>query len=164
MKLVSVVTAFALAASQACADPTPAHTRAVQQGYDEGWHDCAPALDKVIKFIHPDDNAYAMFGHWSKDAPNTSMFTTLTKEGQLVTTFSATKNTAGSCDVVVTQIGVSGDSCTKVHDDDFKDWKSYGDLDGSPIYEDPTAANDLIILTPIAAGCLLTKQIFGFGM
>jgi hypothetical protein len=144
-------------------------SRAVQQGYDKGFHDCARALDRLVKFIHQDDSKYANFGQWSENNTNERIFSTVTSEpnseGSGITSFTAQKNTSGKCDVSVSQIIYTEDSCIKVRDEDFKDWKYYGDLGGSAILEDPTSTNDNVILTSLQGNkCLIVKHLVGFDL
>lgn len=169
MKTIATMLAALLATTPALAEAPAPLTRAVQQGADAGFKDCAPALDKFIRFVHEDDSVYAMYGRWSKSNPNGSMFTTLTSEGSgadtILTSFSAVKNSAGTCDIVMTEIVTTQVTCTKFHEDSLKDWKFFGDLNGSGIYSDPTTENDSVILTNLPGnGCLLTKQLLGYGL
>lgn len=167
MKFVVAAVAIALALPPArAADQAPASglSRAVQQGYDAGWHDCAAALDKFVRFVHENDQSYAMFGHWAAEHPDKRMFTTVTLGDGAVTSFSASRNTDGTCDVAVTEVIVFNDTCKKIADDTFKDWKKSGDLGGATVYEDPTTSSANVFLTPLAAGCLMTKQLLGYGI
>ena len=167
MKNLSMLLVACLATSPV--DAATPLTRAVQQAYDAGFRDCAPTLDRFVRFIHEDDTQYGFYGIWSKDAPNASMFSTTTTEitpaGNMVTTFSAVKNNSGTCDVSVSTTVVSTSSCAAIRESTFKDWKFYGDLNGSSIYSDPTSQGDDVILTNIPNNyCLLVKRLSAYGV
>jgi hypothetical protein len=179
MRIVASVTAALLAATpaysaDAVSPSKPATTDAslsgaVQQGYDHGFHDCARALDKIVRFVETEETAYAHMGLWAKDRPNDSTFTTVTSlgggDGGGVNVFSATKNTNGTCDVVAVQNIFSTDPCGKLKDATFKEWKYFGDLRGSQILEDPTTPNaDVVLTNEPGNACLVTKQISGYGL
>src|SRR5690348_4982179 len=108
--------------------PAPAFSRSVQQGYDHGWKDCAPALDKFVRFVYKDDKQYAMLGNWSPSNPNGSMFSSLTIGAGVMVNFSAAKNTHGTCDVAITEVILSGDNCDKFHDAQIKTWTYFDKL------------------------------------
>jgi len=168
MKSLGLVLALCAVTSNAYA--APELTRAVKQGYDAGFHDCAGALDPLVKFVHDDDQIYAHFGRWSAERPNEETFSSLTSEtyadGKGIASFTATKNAAGKCSITMTQVIVVADKiCATLRTTVFKDWKDYGELNGDKIYEDPTTPNANLILTPIGqTGCLLLKSVVGFGI
>ncbi len=156
---LAVMIASLAAPSAYSADPL---SKAVQQGYDHGFHDCARALDFYVRFVHKDD-LYADLGQWATTLPNNKMFSSTTSApfpgGNAITTFSASKNTAGKCDVTFTEVFYSQESCLKIRENTFKDWKYYRDLAGSAVLEDSTDVGDDIILTNTPNNtCLVVKH------
>jgi hypothetical protein len=145
-------------------------SRAVKQGYDVGFHDCAAAMDGFVKFVHEDDAAYSHFGQWSVKNPNEETYSSLTSEtypdGKGLTSFETTKNARGKCSVTFTQVLLIPNTiCAVLREGAFKTWKEYGELNGDKIYEDPSTPNASVVLTPIAqAGCMVLKHVVGFGL
>jgi hypothetical protein len=151
------------------AAPTPPKTNALQDIYQGGFKACAPAMEKMVRLIHPDDAAYANLGMWSMDKTDSQMATAVTSErlegGHAVTTFSAVKTAAGSCDVSVTYVETDlAEACAHVRENAYKAWKYVGDFNDATIYQDPTTPNSKLVLTPAGSGCLIVKSIVGYGL
>ena len=165
--LCALVVFVAFVSPASAAEPL---SRAMQQGHDEGVQFCAPAIDKMIKFVHENDDSYGMFGVWSKANPNGSMFTTTTAEvtdgEHLITTFSGARNTTATCDVVATEVITTNSTCAKFREEGLKDWKYFGDMNGSSIYSDPTidAGSDVILTSGPNDSCVVVKRITLFGV
>jgi hypothetical protein len=153
----------------AWAQDPPQPTRAVKPAFDAGFHDCAPQLDAAVRFVHEDDTAYANLGTWSKDRPNDEAVNLVTSEAfpgaASVTSFTGVKSAAGKCDTTFTQVlAVPEKSCEALAKDAFKDWKFYGELGGSPVYEDPTSPNVSVVLIAMTrTSCIVFKQAVMLG-
>jgi hypothetical protein len=142
-----------------------APSRAVQQGMEHGFRDCAPDLDQAVKLVHEDDDAYAHMGTWSTANGNGELFNSLTAApGSGVTSFTGVKTAAGKCNTTITQVVPTDLSCEEAQKTGFKDWKAVGDLRGLPLLEDPTtpAVNVLMIATSKKT-CLIIKHAVFFG-
>ena len=153
--------AFALLLpSSALAQAAEPTTRAAQQGYQQGFRDCAPDLDAAVKFVHGDDAGYGHLGVWSKDNPNGEAFSSLTADPRSgVAAFTGVKTAAGVCDTVFTQIQPAPQDCAQIQKTALKDWKPLGDLRGLPLYEDPTTASVTVLLVPLGKkSCLIVKH------
>jgi hypothetical protein len=161
MNVIALSIAIALVTPPAEPEP-PAFVGPVQHGYDHGWRDCAPTLDKLIRRVTKTDGEYGMFNHWSQTDPNSSMFTTvMSGEGTLMT-FSAVKNGHGSCDMTMTQVFTFSEPCDKVQETEFKDWKFYMKMGDVPIFTSTVEGNSALF-SPLPSGCLVTKVVTLFG-
>jgi hypothetical protein len=49
------------------------------------------------------------------------------------------------------------ETCAKLRDTTFKEWKYYSDLGTNPMYEDPTSDSVVVTLANTADGCLIIK-------
>src|SRR3954465_15951226 len=109
MKTVTSVLATILAISPAFAGSAPPASppasppafppkglsHADQQVYDQGFHDCAHALDRFVRFVHTNDDTYATFAQWGKENTNSGTFTTTSAEGDgSIIRFQASKTVA----------------------------------------------------------------------
>lgn len=143
--------------------------RAVQQGIEKGFRTCAPLMDRMLKFVHSDDSKYAHLGTWNKGSPDRKTFNTVTVEpytdGATFTSFSAVRNQADECDVVMTQvIPVLGRSCNALRETTFKGWKYLQDLGGVPLFEPSDDESTTVFLSPLGnTGCLIIKSAVVYG-
>jgi hypothetical protein len=56
-------------------------------------------------------------------------------------------------------------TCPDLKASTFKDWKLFNELNGAPIYQDPTTSDISVVLTPVGkAGCLIFKHVMAFGL
>jgi hypothetical protein len=147
------------------AQAQPAMSRAVQQGWNAGFRDCAADLDAAVKFVHEDDQAYAHLGTWSKADANREAFNTVTSDRQSVTSFTGVKAASGKCDTVFTQIvPAQGKSCEALQTSELKDWKFLNELNGAAVFEDPGSPGiNLILVATSKTSCLIVKQAVVYG-
>jgi hypothetical protein len=151
------------AAAQHAQTPT-GPTRAVKPLYDAGFKDCAPQLDATVRIVHEDDAAYAHLGAWSKERPNDEAVNVVTAEtlpgATSVTSFTGVKSASGKCGMGFTQVmAVPDSSCERLAKDLFRNWKFYGDLGGSPVFEDPTTPSVSVVLIAMTpTSCVIFKQ------
>ncbi len=156
--------ALPLPAAAQHAQPATGPTRAVKPLRDAGFKDCAPQLDAMVRIVHEDDAAYAHLGAWSKERPNDEAVNVVTAEqlpgATSVTSFTGVKSASGKCDMAFTQVMAAPDvSCERLAKDLFKDWKFYGELAGSPVFEDPTTPSvSVILIAMTATSCIIFKQ------
>jgi hypothetical protein len=163
MKLL-ITGALAVMLTGAGPAAAPPLSRAAQDGVDHGFKTCAPAVDMLVKFIHPDDEAYAVVSTWSRTHPDEGTFNVVTvqhdDEGDLISSVSGLRNVRGSCDVNFTQSAALVDtSCAELRKLAFKDWKAGDRLIQTDVFEDKTAPGMSAFLTPLKnGGCLVTRQ------
>jgi hypothetical protein len=157
----------------ACATASPAYAappkvRALADIHKAGFKDCIEPMARFVTFVHDDDDAYAYLGVWSQEKPNTEMATVLTSEGYTdghsLATITAVKTANGACNVTLTQAFVTPEqTCPRVRDESFKEWKFYSELNGATLYEDPTTPNGNVAMTPVGkTGCLIVKNLVAF--
>jgi hypothetical protein len=70
--------------------------------------------------------------------------------------------TTQTCDATFTQILIFEQSCASLRETTFQDWKSLRELEGIPVYEDPTAASVVIVLAPFKATLLFWYSSRGY--
>lgn len=152
---------------------TPAHATGALSPpaallHQNGFRDCAQAVDQVVKVAHPDENSYAYLSIWATRSANTSVGTALTTvkyiDGQAVHSTSAVKNGAGKCDVVVTStITLMTQPCPELRASEFKDWKRYSELEDVEAYIDPNNDSHIAIFSPLGLnGCQLMRQLVAY--
>jgi hypothetical protein len=166
--LVLALAALSVAMPARAQEPTT--TRVVKDGYAAGFRDCAPAVDKVVRYIHESDEDYGYVSTWATEKPNGEMLSAMTSEaytdGQGVTTFMGTKTASGVCDIMATQtLILAATPCATLLTGAYKTWKLYTELNGVNVYEDPEDKNTSAALVPIGkAGCVVVKHVMGFGV
>lgn len=141
--------------------------RALQDIYKAGFKDCAPAMERFVKFVHDDDEAYSFVSKFAVEDTNRSTAGAVTVErfsdSQGVASITATKNAAGKCDVVLTHTFVFPEmTCDALRAEALKDWKLFLKLNEANVYEDPTTPNGHAVVSPAGKGCLLVKHLMGF--
>ncbi len=141
----------------------PPLSRAVRQGADKGFKTCAPAMDRIVRFLHEDDEAYTHLGVWSTTDTDKSSFTTLTlqefEDGRRINHVSAVQNAAGKCDTsFLSVIPVLTQTCAKLLQTEFRDWNFYAKMGEANVYEEPGNAGSNAMLAPLGEGCLLIRQ------
>lgn len=166
-KLIIALAALAIGSPVEAAPPK---VRALQDIYQAGFKDCAPAMERFVQFVHEDDESYSFVGKFSLDDANRSSAGAVTVErftdGQGVASITGTKTAAGACDVVLTHTLVfPAETCDAVRTTAFKEWKLFMQMNESNVYEDPSTPNGHAVLSPIGAtGCLVVKHLMGFGI
>lgn len=161
-------------ALSACAIAMPSHAeppkvRALGDIYKAGFHDCAPAMEKFVQFVHENDASYSYVGKFALERANESSAGAVTVEkfadGQGVATITGTKNAAGKCDVVLTHtLMIPDPTCEALRNSALKEWKFFSQMNETGVYEDPTTPNGHAFLSPIGKGCLLVKHLIGYGV
>jgi len=148
-----------------CISLTPAYAqdkdyRAVEALKSQGVRSCVSAISSVTKFIYDEDN-FAYLNTWNKESTDKHMSLTLTSkpysDGTAVAAIAASPTPAGTCDTNFIQFFVVNESCPKMRDTTFKDWKYYADLGGTSMYEDPTSDSVVVALASVKGGCLIVK-------
>ena len=114
----------------------------------------------MTKFIYDKDD-FAYLNTWHKASPDKHMSLTTTakpySDGTSIAAIAASPTADGTCDTNFVQVFVINESCPKLRDTTFKEWKYYADLGGTPIYEDPTSESVVASLASIQDGCLVVK-------
>jgi hypothetical protein len=159
-KLALLIAALSLPCPGLAAPPT----NAAKQGVENGFKACVEPFDAAVRFVHKNDETYAYVSTWSKRAPDTEVFNTITSErypdAHGVASFTGVKAASGKCNVVFTQVlAVPDKSCDALRKESFADWKFYVALNGINIYEDPTSSDVSVMLLPTGkASCVVLKQ------
>jgi hypothetical protein len=135
--------------------------RAVESLKSKGFKACADTATSVMKFLHKTDD-FAYLNTWNVKEADThaaSVFTVKPySDGNSYASMTAQVRADGGCDAAFTQIFYFAETCPKLRDTTFKDWKFYMDLGGVPVYEDPTSTTVVIALAPAGNGCLVLKN------
>jgi len=164
-KFVLALSALAIALP---AQSAPPKVRALQDIYKAGFTDCAPAMEKFVKFVHEDDDSYSYVGKFALEKANQSSASAITvvkyPDGQGVASITGTKTAGGKCDVVLTHtLIVPAQTCDELRTTVFKDWKLFVQMNESNVYQDPTTPNGHAVLSPAGdKGCLMVKHMIGF--
>lgn len=154
----------ALAAAQAEPAPPPAAAapdyRAIDGLKGKGFKKCAGDASRLMKFVYDaDDFAYLNF--WHNSSPNGhSALTVMAKpysDGPSVTAMTTSPTADGACDATLVQMFLVADSCPKLRETNFKDWKYYTNLGETPLYEDPTTPSVVVALVPSQGSCMIVK-------
>ena len=158
---ISVLSLCTAASAQEPAQEKPKDYRAVEALKGKGFTSCAPTAATVLKFLHKNDD-FAYLNTWNVKAADTHAATIFTvkpyTDGNSYASMTTTMRPDGGCDTGFTQIFFFTETCPKLRDTTFKDWKFYMDLGGVPVYEDPTSTTVVIALAPAGNGCLVLKN------
>lgn len=141
----------------------PAHAQEnaglVQQATQVGVKQCAARVGEVVDYFHGKD-AYAHLAVWNKADPDKHLFHGMTTQeytdGRQISTLAVSPQ-AERCDVSFTQVFIFTTTCPAARETSFKDWKFYADLQGIPLYEDPSADSVTLALVPAGTSCLAIK-------
>ena len=129
---------------------------------DKGFKKCADATTAITGFVYKKET-FAFLNLWNQSDPDRHAAITLATKtfpdvGPTFTTITAVPNAAGTCDGTFTYILVSESACAVIRETVFKEWKYYGEINGTPIYEDPTSANVVVTLAQMKSVCLVAKS------
>jgi hypothetical protein len=164
-RLPKILAVAALVAGAVALTTRPAFTqdkdyRSVEALKKLGVSTCAGAVSTITKFMYDEDD-FAYLNTWNED--KTDRHTTLTvasknySDGSSVASIAVSPTTAGTCDANFTQLTMVKETCAKLRDTTFKEWKYYSDLGTNPMYEDPTSDSVVVTLANTADGCLIIK-------
>lgn len=121
---------------------------------------CSEATEKTLTYLD-EEHQSAYLTQWNETAANEhSTLLTLARtydDTTAMATVTVTKVASG-CDVTFTQIFSLSESCAKLRDTSFKDWKFYHQLAGAALYEEQTSRNLTVSLVPQPSGCMVTKM------
>jgi hypothetical protein len=168
MKHLAIAMALSLATTGSFAQTAEPQTRVTKELASEGVKDCIPQVDRWVKFIEPDDGAYAYETVYKKDAPNGGLATvTLVdnlSDGEVVTTLHAIPTASKKCDVAFTVMyGQPGRSCSELREKDFKDLKFSQTLGTVVVLEADAGPAEELLLTPLSnGGCQVVRRVTAF--
>jgi hypothetical protein len=135
--------------------------RAIDALKAKGFNTCIDTASSVMKFLHKNDD-FAFLNTWNVKSTDTHAASILTvkpySDGNSYASVTVSPRADGGCDAGFTQIFFFTETCAKMRDTTFKDWKFYMDLGGVPVYEDPTSKTVVIALAPTGNGCLVLKN------
>jgi len=159
-------TCLACAQSELTSAPEPtasadtADYRAIDGLKGRGFRKCAGDASKVIKSLYDSDD-FAYLNFWNKYSPDEHSALTVTAkpyaDGPSMTAMTTSPTADGSCDATLVQMLLVADSCPKLRDTSFKNWKYYTSLGDAPLYEDPTTPSVVVAMVPSQRGCLIVK-------
>lgn len=159
-KIVFVLAIFFFESSVMAVAANEAEYRSIEALKAQGVNRCAGAMSTITKFLYEVDN-FAYLNQWNKGKPDQhssqSLISKKYSDTVSISSITSSPTTDNSCDTNFTQVLVSSDSCAKLRDTLFKDWKYYHDLEGTAIYEDPTTESVSLTLTAIENSCLIVK-------
>jgi hypothetical protein len=164
-KLMLIAAALSACLPAYAAEPV---SRPAELLFKNGFKDCAPAIDRVVKTTHEDGDAYAFISSWRQEAPNSSLGSTLTTEkyvdGRMVMSAGAVRNASGKCDVVVSvTLALIDSTCPQLRESAFKSWKRMDELGDAEAYVDPASASHVVLFNPLGLnGCLMVKQLAAY--
>ncbi|MGA2333575.1 MAG: hypothetical protein ABSG75_17685 [Syntrophales bacterium] len=134
--------------------------RSVEALKSLGVRSCASAVRDMTKFMYDKDD-FAYLNLWNKVAIDKHMSFTITSkpyaDGKSIAALAVSPTPAGTCDINFVQFFATKESCPKLRDTTFKEWKYYADLGGTPMYEDSTFASSIVALVSAEGGCLIVK-------
>ena len=135
--------------------------RSITQLKTKGFTTCAGSQSTVTKWLYDKDD-FAFFGLCNISKPDVHTATTLAakrfSDTTSVSVISTSPTVNGACDSNFVHIIIAAESCPKLRDTTFKDWKFFTDLGGTPVYSDPTSESVSVILVQNGEGCLIVKQ------
>lgn len=135
-------------------------TRPIEMLKSKGFQRCAGSIGPVTEFIYGKDS-FGFVNIWNPAQADSRAAVTVTSrqytDSRGISVITASPNVAGSCDSSFTQILLAEESCTKMRETTFKEWKFWEEVAGLPFYEDPTSQNVVVALNPFKGACLVIK-------
>ena len=126
---------------------------------EKGYKYCATAMNRISNWLIDQDGQ--TINQWNIANPDEHMGNMLGSkhysDGNSIMNLNGTKTLDGGCDLGFTLIVPVEKSCASLRETAFKDWKYYDDVQGTPVYEDPTSGNVSAILQSVGTGCVITK-------
>ena len=126
----------------------------------QGFSYCTPAINKVANWLV--DQGAGTLSQW-KEGGNADnhvgilMANKRYKEGNAFLHLAASKNNSGGCDITFSTTFILEQSCSSIRETTFKTWKYYGEMQGLPIYEDPTTPNVQVNFQQTGSSCVVMK-------
>lgn len=128
---------------------------------EKGFVSCLTDHEAMEAFIDKDGGA-AYLHLWNQVTPNNHMATSIIskqfKDGESIATITTSPTIEGGCDSTYTQAFTFTETCPKLRETVFKEWKFYENLGNTPTYEDPTSSNVTVILIQAGNSCLAIKN------
>lgn len=126
-----------------------------------GVRRCVAALTVMTTSLYEKEDV-AYLNTWNKDDTDKHIVSSLTakpySDGTSIAALSASPTPSETCDTHFVQVFVLKDSCAKVRETAFKEWKYYSDLGSTPLYEDPASSSVVAALSAVqGGGCLVFK-------
>ena len=126
---------------------------------EKGYKYCAAAMNRISNWLIDQDGQ--VLNQWNIASPDEHMGNMLGSKlfssGNSIMNLNGVKTVDGGCDLAFTLVLPVEKSCASLRESAFKDWKYYVDIQGVPIYEDPTSGNVSAILQTVGSGCVITK-------
>lgn len=159
-RIFAIIFVLVSSASVAPALAGEADYASISQLKAKGFMKCSGSQSTTTKFLYPKED-YAYINLWNALNPDTHMATTVTSkkysDGAGVSLITTTPTQSGECDSSMVQIFSSTDTCSKLRETVFKEWKYFNVLGEASVYDDPTSDNVSVVLAPTDNGCLIVK-------
>ena len=127
---------------------------------EKGHKHCSSSINTAANFLTEKDASTQSL--WNQDDANNHMGLFIASKRysdvNSLLVLSAQRTTLGGCDVSFKLTFGADKSCASVRETTFKDWKFYGEIQGLPIYKDPTTDNIQTVLQPLGSGCIVNKM------
>ena len=125
-----------------------------------GAKQCGQALQAMTGVLNSDDD-YPYLNTWNQEDPNRhavmTISTTAYADGSSIAAVGMSPTTAGSCDASFAQVFLLRETCARLRETSFKDWKHYADLGTTPLHEDPTSSSVVAAFVSTQEVCLVFK-------
>lgn len=164
--LVLTVSSCSVAISQETRSTgNAAISRGVNGLIETGLERCAIRLNEIVKSELNNDDSYGFITQPSA-TPNKNGSTLITAEdfsdGSVVRTFHVVPDAGGGCSILAHLLFISSESCAKLRDVSFSEWKLYLDLGASTAYQQKVnpSSNSSVVLTRVDKGGCAASKVF----
>lgn len=141
--------------------------QAVEAAKQLGFRTCAKTVSILTDFIYGKDSFSYVNTYNTKEIDRHALLMLTSKpysDGTSVAAVTTSPTPAGTCDGTFVQIFMIAESCPKLRDTTFQQWKYYMDLGGVALYEDPSSDSLVVALASVPSGCLIVKTGMIFNM
>ena len=143
-----------------CSSETLEHP-SVNRLRQKGFVSCIDDHSTTVNFID-DKSAAGFLNLWNQMKPNSHIATTMLSkqypDGESFATVSTSPTIEGGCDTTFIQIIAFKETCPKLRETTFKEWKFFENIGNTPVYEAPTSPNVTVTLIPVENSCMIIKN------
>lgn len=126
----------------------------------QGYKYCNSAINKAANWLVDQDAGTV--AQWKEGDADRHMGVLIATRryanGNTLLHLSAMRASDGGCDVSFSLVVPVEKSCTGLRETTFRDWKFFGDVQGIPLYDDPTTNSISVALQPIGTMCIVNKM------
>jgi hypothetical protein len=141
--------------------------QAVEAAKQLGFRTRAKTVSVLTDFIYGKDSFSYVNTYNTKEIDRHALLMLTSKpysDGTSVAAVTTSPTPAGTCDGTFVQVFMIAESCPKLRDTTFQQWKYYMDLGGVALYEDPSSDSLVVALASVPSGCLIVKTGMIFNM